>query len=195
MAGHPARQATPTRIAEIAIICLSVMIWQALLSIAFLLIGAPAFFVGSPSPPPPETEAQLLARIQRERDPVKKSKAETRLARMKLRQTSQAYERGKVDEGAQLLSVYLSCIKDSWQTLKGSGRNAARDSRGFKELDIELREDARLLNDLGRRIPYFDRGPVEKAEKEVEQVRAEVLKALFPGASPPAPGKPLAKTD
>jgi hypothetical protein len=171
------------------------MMWRALLSIAFSLIGVPALLVGASSPPSSETEAQLLARIQNEHDPVRKSKEETRLARIKLRQVIQAYEQGNMDQGAQLLSAYLGWIKDSWQILRSSGRNAARASQGFKELDIELREDERLLDDLERRVSYFERGPIEKAKKEVEQVRAEVLQALFPAAQAPEAAKPLRKTD
>ena len=168
------------------------MIWRALLTIGFLLIGAPVFLAAGSSPLPSETEAQLLARIQKEHDPVKKSKAETRLARIKLEQAIQAYEQGNTEQGAQLVSVYLGRIKDAWQYLRSSGRNAARDPRGFKELDIELREDARLLDDLKRRISYFERDPIEKAEKEVEQARAEVLQALFPVARAPEAAKPFA---
>ena len=171
------------------------MEWRALVSIAFLLIGGPAFVVGAPISPASETEAHLLARLQAERDPVKKSKEETRLARMKLRQAIEAYQQGNVEQGAQLLSIYLGRIKDSWQTLENSGRNAARNPRGFKELDIELREDARLLSDLKRRVPYFDRGPIEKAVKEVEQTRAEVIQALFPAARPQEAAKRSAKTN
>jgi len=171
------------------------MEWQALVSIAFLLIGGPAFVAGAPIPPASETEAHLLARMQAERDPVRKAKEETRLARIKLRQAIEAYQQGKIEQGARLLSIYLGRIQDSWQILRSSGRNAARDSRGFRELDIELREDVRLLEDLKRRVPYFDRDPIEKAEKEVEQTRAEVLQALFPVARPPGAAKPLVRTN
>jgi len=171
------------------------MIWRALLSIAFLLIGVPVFLAGASSAPPSETEAQLLARVQKEHDPVRKSKEETRLARIKLRQAIQAYEQGNTEQGAQLVSEYLGRMKDSWQTLRSSGRNAAHAPQGFKELDIELREDERLLDDLKRRVSYFDRDPIEKAAKEVEQVRAEVLQALFPAARMPEAAKPLCKTD
>ena len=171
------------------------MIWRPLLSIAFLLIGVPAFLAGASSAPPSETEAQLLARMQKEHDPVRKSKEETRLARIKLRQAIQAYEQGNTEQGAQLVSEYLGRMKDSWQTLRSSGRNAAHAPQGFKELDIELREDARLLDDLKRRISYYERDPIEKAEKEVEQMRAEVLQALFPAARAPEAAKPLPKTD
>jgi hypothetical protein len=171
------------------------MIWRALLTIAFLLIGALVSLAGASSPPPSETEAQLLARIQKENDPVRKSKQETRLARIELQQAIQAYDQGNREQGAELVSIYLGRIKDSWRTLRGSGRNGARDPRGFKELDIELREDARLLDDLKRRISYLERDPIDKAEKEVEQVRAEVLQALFPVARPPEAAKPSGKTD
>jgi hypothetical protein len=171
------------------------MMWRALLTIAFLLMGVPVFLAGASSALPSETEAQLLARLETEHDPVRKSKAETRLGRIKLRQAIEAYEHGNIEQGAQLVSAYLGRIRDSWQILRSSGRNAARDSRGFKELDIELREDTRLLDDLKRRISYFERGPIEKAEKEVEQARVEVLHALFPVTQAPEAAKPLGKTD
>jgi hypothetical protein len=171
------------------------MIRRALLSIALSLIGVPAFLAGASSAPPSETEAKLLARAQNEHNPVKKSREEIRLAQIKLRQAVQTYVQGDTEQGAQLVSAYLGRIKDSWQILRSSGRNAARDSRGFKELDIELREDARLLDDLKRRVSYFKREPIEKAEEEIERVRGEVIQALFPATPAPEAAKPLRKTD
>jgi ADP-ribose pyrophosphatase YjhB (NUDIX family) len=171
------------------------MIWRALLSIAFLLIGVPVFLASPSSAPPSETEAQLLARMQKEHDPVRKSKEETRLARIKLQQVVQTYQQGDAEQGAQLVSAYLGRIKDSWEVLRSSNRDAARAPQGFRELDIELREDERMLDDLKRRVSYFDRDPIEKAAKEIEQVRAEVLQALFPAARVPEVAKPLRKTD
>jgi len=171
------------------------MEWRALLSITLLFLGAPVFFAGPLSQGQSKVEARLLAGIQEERNPVRKSKEETRLARIKLRQAIAAYEGGKIEQGAQLLSIYLGRTKDSWQTLRSSGRNAARDPRGFKELDIELREDVRLIDDLKRRVSYLYRDPIEKAQKEVERERAEVMQALFPAARPQEASKPSAKTD
>ena len=195
MAGHAARQAAPTPTPETAIISSSGMTWRTLFTIGLLLTGVPAPLAGYLPPPPSETEEHLLARVQRETDPVKKSKGVTRLARMTLQRTIQAYDHGDIEQGAQLARVYLGRIKDSWQLLKNCGRNAARDPRGFKELDIELREDARLLNDLERRVSYFDRGPLEQTGKELERVRAEVLIALFPAARATETTKPPGKTD
>jgi predicted nucleic acid-binding Zn-ribbon protein len=168
---------------------------RALLSIAFLLLGGAVFLAGASPALASETEEQLLARLQKEQNPVKKSKEATRLAGIKLDQAVHAYEQGNVEQGEQLVSSFLGRIKDSWQLLKSSGRNAARDPRGFRELDIELREDARRLEDLKHRVSYFDRDPLEKAEKEIEKVRAEVLQALFPAGRAPAAAKPFAGQD
>jgi hypothetical protein len=132
-----------------------------------------------------DSEEQLSARIQSEHNPVRKAKFQIRLARIKLDQAIAAYGEGKTELGAQLLTTFLEGMHSAWQTLHDSGRNAARQSQGFKELDIALREDARLLEDLGHRLSYFDRVPVEKAQKEVEEVRSEVLRALFPGMPTP----------
>jgi hypothetical protein len=137
-----------------------------------------------PGGAPRDSEDQLSARIQSEHNPVRKAKLQIRLARIKLDQAIAAYGEGKTEPGGQLLTAFLEGTHNAWQTLHDSGRNASRQSQGFKELDIALREDARLLEDLGHRLSYFDRVPVEKAQKEVEQVRSEVLRALFPTLPP-----------
>ena len=103
----------------------------------------------------------------------------TRLARIKLQQAIEAYEHGNIQQGVQLAQVYLGRVKDSWQLLKNCGSDAARDVRGFKELDFELREDARLVDDLQRRMSYLDRGPIEQAEKELEAVMLKLCTRSF----------------
>jgi len=164
------------------------MVWSSVcLRIATLVVLGLPRVVLSPARRP-DNEQDLLARIQREQNPVNKSKYQTRLARVKLLQTIDAYDSGNADEYQQLLGAYLQRIRDSWQSLQSSGRQAVRQPQGFKELDIELREDARLLDDLRRRIPYMDRGPVERAGKEIEQIRNEVLRALFPREGRPQGG-------
>jgi hypothetical protein len=139
------------------------------------------------SPARRDNERDLLTRIARERNPVKKAKYEVRLARVKLFQAMEALDRKDVEGSQKLLRDYLERLKSAWATLQSSGRSAHRKPQGFKELDIELREDARYLEDLKHRFSYLDRGPVEKTAQEVEHLRSVVLKALFP---PPQPRKP-----
>jgi hypothetical protein len=150
-----------------------------------MLAGAVA---GSASSVAQDTEEELLARLQKEHNPVKRAKYDMRLGRIKLEQAIAAYEQGNLDAGVQLLDAYLQRIKDAWQALHSSGRNAARQPQGFKELDIALRQDIRLLEDLKHRVSYYDREPVKKVADEIEGIRSEVLRALFPAERAPSTG-------
>ncbi len=143
----------------------------------------------------PDTEEDLLSRIERERNPVKKAKYEIRLGRVKLFEAIDAYGKGDLERCQALLADYLNRMKSSWETLQSSGRQAVKQPQGFKELDIALREDARLLEDLAHRVPYAERGPVEKTVQEVERMRSEVLRALFPEPRPAARGKFFVRFD
>jgi len=135
-----------------------------------------------------ETEEQLLQRIQSEQNPVKKAKDEIKLASLKLTQVRDAYSQGHIEEGAKLLDTFTDTIKASWKVLQDSGRKASKQPEGFRELEIALREDVRLLEDLGRKESYFDRAPLMDAVQELERMRGEVIHALFPGG-PPRTGK------
>jgi len=161
-----------------------------LLARAAVLVILAGALPGSAAARTRDTEEQLLAHLQSEHNPVRRAKYEIRLGRMKLEQSFGAYEQGNMERGGPLLDAYLERMKDAWQELHSSGRNAARQPQGFKELDIALREDTRLLEDLRHRIPFDDRGPVEKVAKEIEGIRSEVLRALFPAERSPATGGP-----
>ena len=135
------------------------------------------------------SEDRLLTRIQKERNPVRKARYEMQLGRIKLLQAAEAYDRGHIERGAELLHSYAERMESSWQTLRDSGRNAVRQPQGFKQLEIALSEDTRTLEDLRHHVAYFDRGPVDKAATEIEEVRSEVLRALFPVAPRPVEKK------
>ncbi len=146
-----------------------------------------------------DTEEQLRERMQSEQNPVKKAKVEIKLAHLKLIQVHDAYVQGHVEEGAKLLGTFLDEISNSWKLLQSSGRKASRQPEGFRELEISLRENARALQDLDPTVSYYDRAPLLNAQKELDQMRLDVLNELFPGKShqsPPAlptaasPGKP-----
>ena len=127
-----------------------------------------------------DSEPDLLARIARETDSIKKAKYQIRLSRVKLLQAMDACEKGEIESSQQLLQVYSEQVKNAWATLQETGRPAHKKPQGFKELDIALREDSRYLEDLKRRFSFMDREPVEKVAEEVGKIRDEVLRALFP---------------
>jgi hypothetical protein len=127
----------------------------------------------------------LSEQIQRERNPVKKAKLEIRLARLELQQMVEAYNHNQVGQGKRFLGAYLQEVTNSWSMLKNSGRNAAKNPSGFMQLEIALRENARVLHDLHDRLIYLEQNPIEKALGALNQLHSQVLLALFPGAAAP----------
>jgi len=136
---------------------------------------------------PKDDEASLLRKIDRETNPVKKAKHEIKLARIKLLQAMDAREKEDLEGSLKLLQAYQQRISSAWEILKSTGRDAHKKPGGFKELDIELREGGRYLEDLRRSFSVMDREPVEKVIQEVERIRVEVIKALFPTMAQPTP--------
>ncbi len=160
---------------------------------ALLTVGLGILAAVAPAARGAETEVQLEARLKRESDPVRKAKVEIRLSRFKLYRAADAFDKGNIEEANQLLTAYLEQVKSAWATLKSSGRPANKKPAGFKDLDIALREDARYLDDLKHRVSYMVRAPVEKAAQEVDDLRSEVLKALFPTEPPRKPSKAIVR--
>lgn len=131
-----------------------------------------------------EDIAKLIEEIQRQKNPVKKAKLEIRLARTELQQMVEAYDHNEVNRGQRLLETYLEDVNESWNLLKNSGRNAAKNPSGFMQLEIALRENARVLADLRDRVAYINQGPISKTLGAINQLHSRVLLALFPGAAP-----------
>jgi hypothetical protein len=127
------------------------------------------------------SEQQLMARIESEGNPTKKAKLEIELGGLKLNQAIAAYDRDQFDAGPKLLETYWGWMKQAWDLLEKSGRDAGRKPQGFKDLDIALREHARRLNDLKQRTPYADRPNIEHTAAEIDALHTQVLAALFPG--------------
>ena len=137
-----------------------------------------------------ETESQLLARIQRETNPIKKAKLEIALGRLKLNQATEAYDKGDPAACQSLLGGYLDHMRQAWDLLRATGRNPVKKPQGFRELDIALRENHRLIDDFEHRIRYVDREAVDKVLKQSDAIHTDVLAALFPpitAAPPQAP--------
>lgn len=140
-----------------------------------------------------QSEQQLVARIQREKNPIKKAKAEIKLARLKLDEAIATYDKGDGPGCQRLLAAYLECVNTAWDLLKGTGRNAVKKPQGFRELDLALRGDHRLLDDFEHRIPYDDRVAVEKISHQADAIHTDVLAALFPPVTSVPPKPPQAE--
>ena len=140
--------------------------------------------------PQQDKEQKLIGKIAAEKKLSKKARLEIRLAREKLLQAIDAYDHKNYDAGKALLGKYLEQVNESWKTLQASGELATKHPQAFKDLDINLREDGRLLEELRWRIPYPENNSIEQTATERGRVRTQVLDALFPATHPTKSQKP-----
>jgi hypothetical protein len=156
-------------------------------SVGIALISAMALVMGTTIPVlarSHDNETKLMAKLQRETNPVRKAKIEVKLGRLKLHKAFSAYSDGHYDDCWKLLDDYQSYMEKAWADLQASGKNAAKKSDGFKQLDIGLRESRRDMEDFETRITYDERKAVEKIRLKTENLHNRVLTALFPAMAP-----------
>ena len=132
-------------------------------------------------------------RLQRERDklnrttdPVDRAKTDINISEILLSLAGDAVKTGEPEVLEKRLKEYVETIQDAHQTLIKTGRDAHRKPSGFKELEIALRRQIRMLDDIGRTVTFDQRDPVDKAKQEASDIRDDLLKAFFGEQNAPA---------
>ena len=135
-----------------------------------------------------------LERLDREReklrrttDGVDRTKLDINISEILLSLVSDAVKSGEPEVLGRRLDEYVDTIEDAHQAMMKTGRDAHRKPKGFKDLEISLRRQIRILDDIGRGLTFDQREPVDKARKQASDIRDDLLKALF--GEPNAPGR------
>jgi hypothetical protein len=127
-----------------------------------------------------------LERLQKERDkltrltdPIDRTKTDIAISEILLSLASEAIKTGEPEMLGKRLNEYIDTIRDAHETMMKTGRDAHRKPKGFKDLEIALRRQIRVLDDLAHSVSFDQRDPVEKAKAQASDLREELLKALF----------------
>jgi hypothetical protein len=127
-----------------------------------------------------------LERLQKEKDklsrttdPVDRTKTDITISEILLSLATDAVKTGEPELLGKRLNEYVETIRDAHQTMMKTGRDAQRKAKGFKELEMALRRQIRMLDDMARSVSFDQRDPVEKTKQEVSEIRDDVFRALF----------------
>src|SRR4051794_38134150 len=119
------------------------------------------------------------ARVKAEIDPVDRTKSDIAISEILLSLASDAVRSGEPEVLEKRLAEYVDTIQDAHQGLMKTGRDAHKKPKGFKDLEIALRRQIRMLDDIGKGLTFDQRTPVDKAKEEASDIRDDLLKALF----------------
>lgn len=91
---------------------------------------------------------QQQEKLNRETSPLGKVKALIKISDIHLRSASQDVKKSSLDAADRNLDLYKESVEKALKTLQSSRRNAQKNPAGFKEFEISLRKQLRVLDDL-----------------------------------------------
>jgi hypothetical protein len=118
-------------------------------------------------------------KLKRTSDPVDRAKTDINISEILLSLAGDAVRSGEPEALEKRLGEYVETIQDAHQTLIKTGRDAWRKPGGFKDLEIALRKQLRMLDDPDRGLSVDQREPVDKARQQASDIHDDLIKALF----------------
>jgi hypothetical protein len=134
-----------------------------------------------------ESLESLRAEFHRETDAVKRAKLFPKLGVALIAEMRKLESARQYDGVAPLFLEYRDGASAAYAGLAATGRDAEKHSKGFRELEMHLRQSLHSLNDIVFGLPLDDREPLRGPQQEIEQIEERLIRALFPRA--PQPGK------
>ena len=125
-------------------------------------------------------------KLDRETDPVGRTKTQIKVSEILLTLINDAVQSGEAEVMAKRLSEYRAAIQNAHETMMKTGRDAHRRPGGFKDLEIALRRQVRQLEDIGKGLSFDEREPVDKAREEAASIRGDLIRALFGAENAPS---------
>lgn len=122
---------------------------------------------------------KLREKLAREDDPDDRAKISVQLGEELLKQAQKLYREGAYTDADDVLEEYMNVIRAAFNDLEQSGRDARRKPKGFKDMEIHLRENGRRLQSIARALPFGTRENVEATLKEMATMQQQLLEALM----------------
>jgi len=126
-----------------------------------------------------DTLQELRDKLARERDADDRAKITVHIGEMLLGQIAEALKESDLEAGKGLLDEYVEAMRQAYEDLSESGRDARRKPKGFKDLEIHLRRSHKTLEELGHLLSFDELEPLQKAMEEIDAIREKLLDNLM----------------
>jgi hypothetical protein len=118
-----------------------------------------------------ETVEELKARLE-SAHPEDRPELCIKIARQRLRDADKLYSDGNIEKA--------SAAVDEIVTYSEKARDAATQTKKhLKNVEIDVRKIAEKLRDIKRTLALDDQPPIDKAIRQLEDVRTSLLKEMF----------------
>jgi len=118
-------------------------------------------------------------KLNRETNVVGKVKALIRIADIHLRSANEEASNGDFAASDRKLELYKGSIEKSLELLKSSRRNAQKNPAGFREFEISLRKQLRVLEDLRSNYSYDQVQTIDAVSAAAKSAQDAMLAEIF----------------
>jgi hypothetical protein len=124
--------------------------------------------------------AAALAQYQHESDPVRRARELGKLGDEQIELAKKELKSGDDVGSLHTLEQYRDEIRETVAALKAAGIDAEKKPAGFKELQINLRETIRHIDDLIFTLPVDKRPFFREVRTDLVSAQNDLIDALFP---------------
>ena len=122
---------------------------------------------------------KLEKKLKASADPIGKAKTLIQMADFQLQGAVHHVKNSNFTEADQYLSRYQATIRQTQEILESSGRNAQKNSTGFRDFEIALRRQLRALEDLRSSYPYEQAQKLSGAIADAKAAQESMLVKIF----------------
>lgn len=134
--------------------------------------------------------AEFHARFMQENDPMRRAQGMPKLGEAEFDEIARDTDAGKIPEALELLKEYRDEIASCEKSLDARKIDAERHPRGYKQMEISLRESLRKLNSLMVSFTTDEQAPFAEVRESLQELNRHLMRELFPkgpndGNTPP----------
>jgi hypothetical protein len=120
------------------------------------------------------------ARFDQETDAMRRAQMMPKLGGAEFDEITRDIDVGKLPEALTILKEYRDEIQSCEKGLDAKDIDAEKHPKGYKQLEISLRESLRKLNNLLVSFTADEQAPFLEVQKELEQLNRHLIRELFP---------------
>jgi hypothetical protein len=120
------------------------------------------------------------ARFAQESDPMRRAQAMPKLGEAEFDEITRDFDAGKLPEALAVLREYYDEIDSSEKGLDARNIDAEKHPKGYKQLEISLRQSLRKLNRLMVSLTSDEQEPFVKVRQSLEELNRHLIRELFP---------------
>lgn len=133
---------------------------------------------------PRDNTAELLARFEREANPVHKAQLMQKLGSAEFREIEKDVRDRDFDAAARTLGRYHDQAEECSKLLDQAHIDSVKKPAGFKQLQMSLREALERLDRLISTMTADEQVRFRHDRDDLEELNSHLLQELFPGPKP-----------